>query len=97
MASLSLEVCIVRVFAFNFSICVFLIGEKCSGLFLRFPPQKSVAVLLCSSREAHDVHESLVLSFFFNFKFSSVLVLRTPAVCESKQYYCLIPDINTLI
>lgn len=54
MASLSLEVRIVRVFTHNLCIGMFLLREKYDGLFLGFPRQKSVAVPLCSFREIYE-------------------------------------------
>ena len=55
VASLSLEVCIVRVFTYDLYIGMFLITEKYTRCFC-FPSQKSVAVFLCSFREVYDIY-----------------------------------------
>lgn len=62
MASLSLEVRIVRALMFTFYVCLFLGDEKGDGLFPIFPLcGMAVAILLGGSGEGYGISESLVL------------------------------------
>lgn len=59
MASLSLEVCITRVCIYNLYIGMSLITKRYDRLFLSFSSQKSVAIILSTSKEVHEIYQSL--------------------------------------